>query len=276
MENKSKTIIVLWDFTEKSEIAYAHAINFSKLTNLDITLLHVVKSDKDIDKVYQRLVQVADNLASNSKISTHVQVLKGSIFKTISNYVSQGHVELVIMGTHGIKGLQRFTGSWALKVIRGSRIPFLVVQDFPTTEKYNNIVFPVDFKKENIDKVKWGHYMATLNKAKIHIIHPRVSDKTFKKRIYSNMIFTKKYFDNTDVPYTIETVGKDIVNETIEYAKKVNANLILITISQTLTFADYLMGPSEQFIIANKAKLPVLVVSPKPKQLSGGFSATGT
>ena len=185
--------------------------------------------------------------------------------------------ELVVMGTHGMTGLQRFTGSWALKVIRGSRVPFLVVQDMPVGDKMNNIVFPIDFKKENKEKIKWAHYLCSIYKAKIHIIHPLVTDKLFRKRIYSNIVFAKKYFENTDLNFTIRAVGKkiDFANETIEYAQQNNSNVILIMTSKTLTFADYIMGPSEQQIIANSAKIPVMVVNPRPKELAGNFSATG-
>jgi hypothetical protein len=45
--------------------------------------------------------------------------------------------------------------------------------------------------------------------------------------------------------------------------------------SKTLTFADYIMGPSEQYIIANSGKIPVMVVNPKPKSFAGGFSTSG-
>ena len=47
------------------------------------------------------------------------------------------------MGTHGMKGMQKLTGSWALKVIVKSKVPFIVVQDPPADqERYHNIVFP--------------------------------------------------------------------------------------------------------------------------------------
>ncbi|MCX7985953.1 MAG: universal stress protein [Bacteroidales bacterium] len=276
MENTNKTILVLWDFSPKAECAFAHAVNFAEATNVDITLLHVVKTDKEVSAVEQKLSEIAQRLSQQSKLTVNFQVIKGTIFKSISSYASHSHVEMVVMATHGIRGLQRVTGSWAIKVIRGSKVPFLVVQDMPQERKYDCILFPIDFKKENIEKIKWAHFLYNLYKGKIYIIHPRVSDQTFKKRIYSNMVFTKKYFDNTDIPYTIDTVGKDLAKETIEYAKKINANLILIALSKTLTFADYLMGPAEQDIIANDAKIPVMVISPRPKQVSGGFSATGT
>jgi nucleotide-binding universal stress UspA family protein len=277
MESKARTILVLWDFTAKCEFAFAHAMNVSSITGISITLLHIVKSEKEMDEAHHKLGDVADQLNSKYNIKPLILILKGSIFKTISTYASEGNIELVIMATHGIKGMQKITGSWALKVIRGSKVPFLVVQDVPAKSKMNNILFPIDFKKENKEKIRWAHYLCNLYHAKIHIVHPIVSDRIFRGRIYSNIVFTKKYFDNTDIQYEIKSIGKkvDFAKDTIEYAEKINADVILITTSKNLTFADYLMGPQEQYIIANLAKIPVMVVNPKPKIMSGGFSATG-
>jgi len=91
-------------------------------------------------------------------------------------------------------------------------------------------------------------------------------------------MYTKKYFDNTDILYEIHPIkeSKEFAIGAIEFSKQMDADLIIITVSRTITLADYLMGPSEQLFIANEAKIPVMVVNPKPKMLSGGFSATGT
>jgi nucleotide-binding universal stress UspA family protein len=277
MESKIRTILVLWDFTAKCEFAFAHAVNVSAITNTTITLLNIVKTEKELDEVHHKLGDVADRLHATYKIKPLIHVIKGNIFKTISSYATANNAELVIMATHGIKGMQKITGSWALKVIRGSRVPFLVVQDMPPTQKMNNILFPIDFKKENKEKIRWAHYLCNLYHARIHIVHPMVTDRIFRGRIYSNIVFAKKYFDNTDIQYEIKSIGKkiDFAKDTVEYAQKIDANIILIMTSKTLTFADYIMGPQEQYIIANTAKIPVMVVNPKPKAMSGGFSATG-
>jgi len=277
MESKIRTILVLWDFSIKSEYAFAHAVHISKVTGNEIALLHVVKKESQIEDFQKKLSEVADKLNANHNIKPKIVVIKGNIFKSVSKYASEGGIEMVIMGTHGLRKFQRFTGSWALKVIRGSKVPFLVVQDIPVSEKIDNIIFPIDFKQENKEKIRWAHYLCNIYHSRIHIIHPIVSDKLFKRRIYSNIVFTKKYFDNTDIVFEIKTIGKkiDFAKDTIEYAEKVKANLILIMISKTLSFADYIMGPSEQLIIANKAKIPVMVINPKPRAFAGGFSATG-
>ena len=278
MDSKARTILVLWDFTEKSEYAFAHAVNVSNITGIEIALLHIVKSEDEIEALQAKLSEVALKLETTFKKKPKIVVLKGNIFKTISRYASEGGTELVIMGTHGMKGLQKITGSWALKVIRGSRVPFMVVHKMPETNKMDNIVFPIDFKKENKEKIKWAHYLCNIYKSKIHIVHPMVTDRYFRKKIYSNIVFTKKYFENTNIKFEIKAIGKkiDFAKETIEYAEGVNANIILIMTSKSITFADYVMGPSEQFIIANEAKIPVMVVNPKPKEFVGGFSASGS
>jgi nucleotide-binding universal stress UspA family protein len=277
MDTKIRTILVLWDFTQKAEFAFAHAVNVSRITGNDVALLHIVKSENQVEEVQKRLNEVAETLNTAYQIKPKTVILKGSIFKTVSKYASEGGTELVVMGTHGIKGFQRITGSWALKVIRGSRVPFLVVQDMPNTSKIDNIVFPIDFKKENKEKIRWAHYLCNIYHSRIHIIHPLVKDRTFKKRIYSNIVFAKKYFDNTDINFEIKAMERNVkfADGTIGYAESVKANLILIMTSKTLTLADYIMGPSEQFLIANYAKIPVMVVNPRPKAFAGGFSATG-
>jgi nucleotide-binding universal stress UspA family protein len=278
MDNKARTILVLWDFTDKCEYAFAYAVNVSNILDMDISILHIVKSDNEIEPMQTKMFEVAEKLYENYKKKPKIVVLKGNIFKTISNYASEGNTELVIMGTHGIRGLQKITGSWALKVIRGSRVPFMVVHKMPETTKMDNIVFPIDFKKENKEKIKWAHYLCNIYKSKIHIVHPIVSDHTFKRKIYSNIVFTKKYFENTNIKFEIKAIGTkiDFAKETIEYAESINANVILIMTSKAITFADYVMGPSEQYIIANEAKIPVMVVNPKPKIFVGGFSASGS
>jgi nucleotide-binding universal stress UspA family protein len=277
MDSKLRTILIPWDFTIKAEYAFAHAINVSKITQNDITLLHIIKSESDKQQSLDNLAAEAEILYKKYNVRPNILALKGTIFKTISQYANSGTTEMVIMGTHGLTTFQKLTGSWALKVIRGCRVPFLVVQDMPTNERIEKIIFPIDFKKENKEKIKWAHYLCNLYRSKIYIVHPQVTDRLFKSRIYSNIVFTKKYFDNTDINFKISVVGdkNNFAKQTIAFANEIQADLILIMTSKTLTFADYIMGPSEQYIIANSGKIPVMVVNPKPKSFAGGFSTSG-
>lgn len=80
-----------------------------------------------------------------------------------------------------------------------------------------------------------------------------------------------------DVDYDIvEAPGeKSFAKETIDYAKQVNAELIITMSTKNIGFTDYMFGAVEQYIIANSAKIPVMCLNPRKSQMSGGFSAMG-
>jgi len=47
----------------------------------------------------------------------------------------------------------------------------------------------------------------------------------------------------------------NIAEQTIDFAQKINADLILIVTTKNITFADYILGASEQQIIANSSRI---------------------
>ncbi|GAI18925.1 unnamed protein product, partial [marine sediment metagenome] len=90
------------------------------------------------------------------------------------------------MGTHGMRGMQKLTGSWALKVIVGSEVPFVVVQEPPANEHFNNIVFPIDFRAETKEKLNWAVYLAKYYHTKLHIIKSKVTDAALIRKVNNN------------------------------------------------------------------------------------------
>ncbi len=265
-----KRIIVPWDFTEKAENALAHAVKMAKVLDNSITLLHIVKKDKEIEESLALLKDTALQAKEKYGVATDAVVKEGSIFTTIGEYTKENEdINLVIMGTHGMKGMQKLTGSWALKVIVSSFAPFIVVQD-PPTEKvsYDKIVFPVNFKSENREKLIWAIYFGKIFKAKILFIKQEVSDKNLVKKVNQNLSFARKYLSKYNVEYEIATTEKsgNFAEATIAYAKEVEADMMLIMTTKNIGTIDYVMGASEQFIIANTARIPVMCVNPRKAQ----------
>jgi nucleotide-binding universal stress UspA family protein len=216
------------------------------------------------------LNEIASQWAEATAIPTDAVIKEGSIFTTIGEYTEENEdINLVIMGTHGMKGMQKLTGSWALKVIVSSHAPFIVVQD-PPTEKvtYDKIVFPVNFKSENREKLIWAIYFGKIVKAKIHFIKQDVHDKSLLKKVNHNLTFAKKYLSKYHVDYEIATTAKSgsFAKETINFAKEIEADLMLIMTTKNIGTIDYVVGASEQFIIANTAKIPVMCVNPRKAQ----------
>lgn len=281
MEEHNKLIVVPWDFTHVAEHALAHAVKISRMVGNEVCLLHII-DDKikphDESAITEKLVIVAGEQGKkyNMHIASHIS--KGSIFHAISAFANDKDASLVVMGTHGMKGMQKLTGSWALKVIVKSKVPFIVVQDPPRDQdRYHNIVFPVDFRNENKEKMKMAIFMGKYFDSKIHIIKALTTDKNISKKTSVNMNFAVKYFMQNNIEYEVHELAKgEIAQQTIDFALKINADLILIITTKNITFADYMIGASEQYIIANSSKIPVCCVNPKASfakvgQFMGGW-----
>jgi nucleotide-binding universal stress UspA family protein len=274
----SKALLVPFDFTIIAEYAFAHAVNLSKKTGEAINLLHVVSKKQDAESTLKSLDEVASELAVKYNVAKPGIIVKpGTINDAITETAMEQNTSLVIMGTHGDKGLQKIIGSRALRVMIGSKIPFLVVQDFPLKQTIDNVVIPIDFRVEAREKIKWTEFINDLYHCHFSIIHAVSKDPNIKLKTSKNMMFFKRAFDANEVKYTVEIVeGKGgFSRKTLRYAEKTKADLIIINTPKGLNTFDMLLGSPEQIIIANKSKIPVMVITPRPPILGSGFSATG-
>lgn len=272
------TILVPYDFTEKAEYALQHAIKISTHLKNRIQLIHIVKSNDQIEEAQTRLKEETKRLTEEYKIDLDPIVLAGNLFKEVSDYASNNNVSIVVMGTHGIRGMQKVTGSWALKVIVGSKTPFIVIQDPPSKKEiFKDVVFPLDFKKEGKEKVNWALFLAKYFDVKIHIIAPNLKDSSLQKKLRININFAEKIFENHGVKYDIHKTEESRIGEqTIDYAKKIDADIVMIMTTKGIGFTDYMLGAKEQYIIANNVRIPVMCVNPRTDLSKyGTFSSTG-
>jgi nucleotide-binding universal stress UspA family protein len=275
MEEHQKIIVVPWDFTPVAENALAHAVKISRMVRNDICLLHIVDPGIKQNVLGEKkilLQHVADENGRKYNMPIASYISKGSIFNSIAEFVNEKDASLVVMGTHGMKGMQKLTGSWALKVIVKSKVPFIVVQDPPPDQgRYHNIVYPVDFKRENKEKTKMAIYMGKYFDSKVNIVVSGTSDKSLIKKTKINLSFAIKYLIQNNIEYEIHEMPKgNIAEQTIDFAQKIKADLILIITTKNITFADYMVGASEQYIIANSSKIPVCCVNPKASFAKSG------
>jgi nucleotide-binding universal stress UspA family protein len=277
MEKLERPIIVPWDFSQVAENAFQHAVIISRVLNREILLLHIVDDKKDVEPKRNELKTSAAKLGKEYGKIPHVEVVDGSIFNTIGRVASEMKAEMIIMGTHGMKGAQKLFGSKALKVVVSSRIPFLVIQDKPTKQSFDTILLPIDFKRENKEKANWIYYLSRNFGSKFIILKSKTRDKGFRRKTLSNIRFVETFFKGHDVEYTIETAPGDqsFKKEIVEFAAKHNADLILVMATRDINWIDYMLGAPEQYILANPENLPVMCMNPRPAKIAGGFRASG-
>jgi nucleotide-binding universal stress UspA family protein len=277
MEHEMNLIMVTWDFTEKSVYAVEHAVQMSSMIKGEIAVVHIVKKDQEIADTEKKMKEEVLKKFNDPSLKFSFIVRSGSIFHTIGDLATELNALLVVMGTHGIVGMQKFLGSWALKVIASSKAPFIVVQESPRGEAMKNIVVPINYKRETKECVSWTHFFSRKFGTKFHLFRAKYSDSNFRKGLDSNMFFITKYFNSKAIKFEFQiAVGEnDFGKETMQYAKTVDADAILLMTTRDIGFADYVLGPQEQYIIANTERIPVICINPRPVKIGGGFSASG-
>lgn len=264
---EKKNILVTWDFTSVSENAFQHGLKMARTIENGIRLLHVVKEDKHLATAEKKLQKETARLSAENNYPIESVLLKGSIFNEISKYTTEvTDISLVVMGTHGIKGRQKYFGSNALRVIVGSPVPFVVVQDPPENmDKVSNIVFPVDFKSETKEKLQWAIFMGKYFNAKVHIFKSPISDKSLAKKVNTNLNFTVRFLIQNNLDYEIHTARKNgnFNKQILEFSNQQKTDMILVTTTKHITFFDYLLGAPEQYVLANTSRIPIMVINPK-------------
>ncbi len=270
MEHERKSIMVTWDFSAVSYNALKHAVKMAHILKNNVLLFHIVNDSSEEETARKRIEETVGEIKKDLGEEVGYYVHSGKIFKEIADYASkeENSVNFVVMGTHGMKGGQKLFGSWALKVIAGSSVPFIVVQDQPPEkERYTDIVFPIDFKSENKEKLQWAIFMGKYLNSTIHLYKAPVQDKALQKKVNVNLNFAIRFLIQNNIEYEIHTSAKsgsgNYQKELLAFCKKINADLILITTTKHITTMDYIFGAKEQYLLSNNEKIPVMCVNPK-------------
>ena len=104
---------------------------FDYFTSMYVPHPSVSQFEKEvIDGAEKRLYEFADE-GFKDFAGTRTQVVAGDPSEEILNYIRTHGIQLVVMGTHGRKGLDKVIfGSVAERVVKSSPVPVMVVNPF--------------------------------------------------------------------------------------------------------------------------------------------------
>lgn len=275
--NEEGSILVPWDFSDIAEFALEHALQYSKKLKGEINLIHIIKKEKEREKAEEKLNERIKELTAITDVKINHIIKEGSIFTTITEVAQNTNAKLVVMATHGMKGFQKITGSWALKVIVDTKSPFVVVQA-PPKDTIRKILFPVDHGKESREKLKQAELIAESFPGVLFEIMrtSKAPNQQFERLTNTNVNYAKSYFRQKNIHHTVVVVEGNNISEAIsKYAPNSKADLIMILTTKNINIADYMVGPDEQKIIFNESKIPVMCINPRKGKYVGisGFGA---
>ncbi len=262
-----KTILVPTDFSKVAECAMSHATKLAERVNASVTLLHIVDKAAQVEEARTRLAQEAARMTgsgSGVKVDTLVRV--GSVYEDIGDTATEIGAVMIIMGTHGMRGMQFITGSRALRVITNSQVPFIVVQERNIRANgYRDIVVPLDLHKESRHKLSLVADMARYFKSKVHVVVPRESDEFLQNQLLNHIKFAGQFLSERGIEHEahiLEEDSGDFVKGVIRQAVRVDADLIAIVNMLQNSLFGVLGVPNEQEIITNDPMIPVMCMNP--------------
>ena len=244
MKDKLNNIILVpTDFSEVCENAMKQAAEAARFFKYELYLLHVIDKNTNaylkhegvgIETIYLRLQEMADKLKAEFGIEVKIKAEDGDIFTTIKSVAEHLGVKLVYLGTHGKIGMQKLTGSFALKVITESPAPVIVVQKRKFDNGFQNIVLPITSDSGPWEKTIWASFMAKQLNGKVHLM------SIPGKAIEETTQMLTKYFDEHKVEYTLTTVDKpaNFSQQVIDFATSNNFDLIMIMTQQELEWTE--------------------------------------
>ena len=263
-------ILVPTDFSEVCYNAASQAAEAAQLLNYKLVLLHIVNNETRTylkseqlgpDAIDHKLEEIALELRTKYQIQTETMTREGSIFTEIGEVAKDLNVGLIFLGTHGKIGMQKFTGSFALKVVTSSPAPVIVVQKRPFDKGYKNIVLPITSEAGPLDKTRWAVYIARKFGATIHIyVMGEASDN-----VHASAKQIAGYFEKNDIPHTIRNSAKSsgFSKQVNDYAASINSDMIMIMTNPEKGFTSYLLGSYDEDIIFNASQIPVMCINPR-------------
>ena len=255
-----RNLLVPHDFTSAGDTAVEYAVNLAITFGAELNLLHVTKNTKDNKKAEATFVKIIEKLNSKG-ITVNTIVRKGDIFETIGNVAKENHTSIVVMGTHGAKGMQKVFGSFAIKVIKSTHTPFIIVQEGHKYTTTKNIVFPVDISKESLQIEQVVSAISKKANSKVHILSEKYKDTSYKIKSAVNLQVLNKEFSEHNVDHVNENVKKISSEEILKYAKKNDCDMIAISYYSDSMFSQF--DTIFQEIITNNEKIPALIINSK-------------
>lgn len=188
-----KSVLIATDFSGASEKPLRHALAIARRYGAKFYLAHVISSrgftiagpDTVIaaaDAVWRDARRLDEDLVKSGALAGlrhEVIVRQGEVWEELEKIIRQEHVDLVVIGTHGRRGLGKLLlGSVAEQIFRHADCPVLTVgpgsfQEAPIegTRPIRPFLFATDFGEASLHALPFAISSANLFGAKLALLH---------------------------------------------------------------------------------------------------------
>jgi nucleotide-binding universal stress UspA family protein len=277
-------VMVCTDFSQASEQAVDEAYRLCLRHAAALSVLFVLEHDDlsewpDAEKELallglerrHELEAMAERLTTPS-VPVHPIFLDGDTSSVLFQAIQDEAPDLVVVGTHGRRGLERlFLGSTAEAIIRCAECPVMTVGPGFTPQSRDHAAGPIvcatDFHDGAQESIAYAAFLSEQHQVPLHCIHVLpMSSITTKNHIVATIMETAladlqmASGRNAFQPSSRAIFGKDISKAVVEYARRVHASGIVLSVTRRGSLSSHLplRRTSRMMILAN---CPVFTLS---------------
>jgi nucleotide-binding universal stress UspA family protein len=290
-----KTILCPVDFFAASDAALNYAAGLARNYDATIHLLHVITpvaagaygyafDTSDImASIEKRSMEETKKLVARLKSKGVVAVPEirvGDVYDEIKQDIDIVKPDLVVMGTHGRRGVQRwFMGSTTEKLLRHSPVPIVTIgaasERSCTEPRFKRILVTTDFSEGTADALAYGFSVAQENASRVVLLHIVQDLSTDPAGRYRNVLVggVRKQLEDLipaearnwcDIRTRVETgVPYRMILRAIEYEQP---DLLVMNIHGKGMLDRALLGSTAERIV-RAAPCPVMMVPPMKRKL---------
>lgn len=273
-----KKILFPTDFSEVANNAFIHALEFAKIVNGELLLLHtydfpIVNSQFAPENYYAiydslqlsefetfkdeipKLQELAKKKGLDNIKLSH-KLMDGDLIYSIKKVVKDENMDFIVMGTSGATGWEAFfIGSNTGSVISAVDVPVLSVPVEAQFEKIKTIGFTTRFREKDKKALRQVIKIAKKTFADVKCLYVKTSKSDVLETTINEWIAE---FENEPVSFSI--VNSDEVKEIIlDFVSHKNID-ILAMITHKRNFFSELFNPSLTQKISNISFVPILAM----------------
>lgn len=261
-----KTILVPYDFSDCATDALRVAAKLARLSGACIDIVHMYEQMTDFHTENQRLREEIEAKLDKVPQLPFLQGLELKKFMLRQMSITDmfknnnlAHVDLVVMGSHGARGIRGLVGSNTQRIVRIAPMPVLVIKHHIEDFMVNDVVYASTFTEADNAKFEAFLPLLRLFDARIHLLKvntpknfERSEDATRAMDVFLQRHELGKY---TATIYNDLSIEEGILN----FARGIDADLIAMATHGRTGFFHVVNGSLTEDIV-NHTSFPVLSV----------------
>jgi len=266
MQIKERGIVLIpIDFSKQSLIAIKQSYNLAKYTHSKIILLHVFEQTGE--ESFDALNKLSRQTEQESGVPTDFMNVQGDIYEVTDRIAAEIGATLIIAGLESHMKFRQIIGSSASKLIRKAPCPVITIRGDDHSDGCENILLPLDLSAETREKttaaIQFAHYFGASIRI-LGVFDPNDAEYENKLLAYCHQV--KQFIKSKGISCTNKSIPtKDIANTVVEYANKIEADLIMIMNQPDLGLVDFFKGTDAQKIV-DISTIPVMTIQPMRRE----------